>query len=134
MHIAPDRAFWILDFYRRHGTRLHLAATISGEDAAASVIITDVTPPLHSINVRLFDDAGDRWWDRQLPIPHARYFLSQMGDGSSMASNKGRFHSALRLEFPDGTLLCFSEVSRRQDRSGVGDPRDSEIHPAGTCL
>jgi hypothetical protein len=111
MQIASDRAFWILDFYRRHGTRLHLAGTISDEHAAAFITITDVSATLNSINVRLFEDEGSEWWDRHMQLRNARYFFSQMGDPSFASEPVTGCHSVLQMEFPDGASLYFTERS-----------------------
>lgn len=111
MQISAERAFWILDFYRRHGTRLHLAARLAGEDVASWITITNVSATLKSIGVRKFDELGRQSWDREIPLGCARYSLFQMGDPSFIADTMAvyGYHSALRLDFPDGWMLCFSE-------------------------
>jgi hypothetical protein len=109
MQIAPDRAFWILDFYRRHATRLYLSATISGECAAAALIIMDVSQTLQRMNIRLLDDEGSQSWDREIKLGHARYFFSQLGDPSFTDKATANCHSVLLMQFPDGSSLCFTE-------------------------
>ena len=111
MQIPNERAFWILDYYRRHGTMLYLAAAFSGEAATSWVTITEVSAALRWIGIRLYDDQGHRSWDRNIPLGHARYSLFQMGDPSYIPQTMASYgyHSALRLDFPDGSTLCFSE-------------------------
>jgi hypothetical protein len=111
MQIPGERAFWILDFYRRHGTKLRLAAGLSDLKSSAYLTITTVSPTLHWINVCLFDDVAGEKWNRDISLSPARYFLSQMGDPSFMNDCVGccNCHSALRVEFADGEMLCFTE-------------------------
>lgn len=109
--IPPERAFWILDFYHRHGTKLHLAASILHERCAALTAIMDVSPSLRCINVRVFED-DSRWsWDREIPLGDVRYFFSQSGNTCCKANNSCNcdFHTALKMEFPDGAMLYFTE-------------------------
>ena len=104
MQIPTDRAFWILDFYRRHRTRLHLV-----EHAAGSVTILDVSPTLQSMTFRVFDEAQSESWDRVVTLGHVRYFFSQLGDPSFNHGAMANSHSVLLMEFPDGATLCFAE-------------------------
>ena len=115
MQITTDRAFWILDFYRRNRTRLHLA-----EHAAGFVTIMDVSPTLHSMTLRLFDEAESESWDRHVTLGHVRYFFSQLGDPSFKHENVADSHSVLLMEFPDGATLCFVERAAVSDASAVG--------------
>ena len=114
MQIPAERALWILDYYRRHGTLLYLAARLSGEEANLWITISHVSATLKSIELRLYDDDGRRSWDREIPLGNARYFLFQMGDPSFMPHAMAGYHSALQMEFLDGSMLCFSE------RIGIG--------------
>jgi hypothetical protein len=111
MQIPPERAYWILDFYRRQGTRLHIAEGISHIESSTYITIANVSPTLQWLHVRLFDDVTGESRERDISFGPARYFFSQMGDPLFMNDCIGRCtcHTALRVEFQDGVILCFTE-------------------------
>jgi hypothetical protein len=115
MQIPTDRAFWILDFYRRHRTRLHL-----GECHAAFVTVLDVSPTLDSMTLRMFDEAKSGSRDHVVALGHVRYFFSQLGDPSFQHGAMAGSHSVLLMEFPNGATLTFVERTAVSEALAAG--------------
>src|SRR5579863_10097571 len=111
MQIATSRAFWILDFYRRHAIRLDFAGVIFGEEATSVIEVTDVWNEARVISVRLFSEDGNQVWDRAISLRRATFELFQLGDPSFGPYVGTPWHTILRADFPDGTVLQFAEGS-----------------------
>ena len=109
MVIPPERAFWILDYYRRHGTCLGFGARILGEEAECVITVTHVWPEVRSITIRLFADDGGASWDRLIPLSRGSFFLAQLGEPSFERYAQTHLHSVLHVGFPDGTTMVFAE-------------------------
>ena len=61
------------------------------------------------INIKLLTDNVGESWDRQIPLSRAEFLLFQMGDPEFEQFAKGKFHSSLIINFPDGTTMFFAE-------------------------
>jgi hypothetical protein len=111
--ISADRAFWILDYYRRHDTELVFGGSILGEEAACKSKISYVWIDVLSIAIKLVSDDGEEKWDRLISMREARFFFSQVGDYSFEQFERVPFHSILTIGFPDGTTLFLAEGETR---------------------
>jgi hypothetical protein len=111
MQIPTERAFWMLDFYSQHKTRLQFGGKLRGEQATCSGRVTQVSPERRSITVRLFGEDGGASWDRMIPLGGAsRYSLDQLGEPFFAQHAEIPWHSVLQVAFPDGTILFFAET------------------------
>jgi hypothetical protein len=93
MVISAERAFWILDFYQRHKTRLVFGGRILGEEATCIATISDVSIDMHSIEIKLISDHGEQTLDRRISLEMAGFFFDQI----------------LVISFPDGTTMFLAE-------------------------
>jgi hypothetical protein len=109
MQIPAERAFWILDFYRRHNTRLAFGGAILGEEATCIATISGVWVDIFSIALKLTSDHGEASWDRLISMGNARFFFAQLGDKSFEQLGRTCFHSILIIRFPDHTTLFLAE-------------------------
>jgi hypothetical protein len=108
--IPAERGFWILNFYYRHETQLHLGGKILDDEAeCVAAKVTHVWPETLSIAVRLFDDDLRASWDRVIPLNEALFFFTQLGDPTFRAFGHAPCHSVLSIGFNDGTILVFAE-------------------------
>ena len=110
MEISTERAFWILEFYRRCETALHVGGKILGEEAGCTAKVTYVWPLAHSIVVRLLPDQGGRGLDILIPLKGASFCFDQLGNDSFDSVDWAPSHSVLRAGFADGTVLIFAEL------------------------
>jgi hypothetical protein len=109
MKIHAERAFWILDFYRRNGTTLQFGGNILGEEAACFAEVTNVSPIEPFVTVRIFEDDGVASWDRLIPLTGAGFAFDQLGAPSFVNYAETSCHSVLHVLFPDGTTMFFAE-------------------------
>jgi hypothetical protein len=112
MEISSDRAYWLLESYRTHATRLHFAGRIAGEEAACEAVIIAFDHDLHIVVVELFEEDGNRSWCRPIPLSDATFFLSMMGEPEFNEWAGYPFHLVMVLRYPDATTLIFAERSR----------------------
>jgi hypothetical protein len=117
MDISSDRAYWLLESYRTHATRLHFAGRIAGEEAACEAVIIAFDRDLHIVVVELF--GVNRSWCRPIPLSDATFFLSMMGEPDCSEWAGYPFHLVLVLRYPDATTLIFAERSRRPEPANV---------------
>lgn len=111
--ISADRAFWILDYYRRHKTELVFGGNILGEEAACRSKISYVWIDVLSIAIKLISDDSEERWDRLISMRQARFFFWQVGNYSFEQFERVPFHSILTIRFPDGTTLFLAEGATR---------------------
>lgn len=109
MQIHPERAFWILEYYRAHGTRLAFGAKILGDEIACEAKVLHVWSETQSIGISLSADDEEQNWHRLIPLNFASYLYIQMGDLDFEKFAKAYFHSALIIGFPDGTTMFLAE-------------------------
>ncbi len=109
MQIHAERAFWILDYYRRHETCLAFGAKILGEEAACEAKVLHVWRETQSMGISLFAEEEERSWHRLIPLKLASYFYFQIGDPDFQRPANALFHSVLIIGFPDGTTICLAE-------------------------
>ncbi len=112
MFIEPQRAFWILDYYRTHQTRLAFGGKILGEEGACLAAVSHVWPKAHSIAVRLLTDDGTEAWERLIPLERVVFSLIQMGDPLFEQFKMMPIHSILIMNFPGGTTIFLAETER----------------------
>lgn len=77
MQITTERAFWMLDYYRRHLTVLGFGGRILGEEAACEASISFVWPETQTIGVKLFSEDRTDSWDRIIPLQRATFDLAE---------------------------------------------------------
>jgi hypothetical protein len=109
LKITAERAFWLLDYYRRHGKVLVFGGRILGEDAGCEAQISYVWPETHSIGMKLLSEDRKQSWDRIAPLARAEFHLFQLGDDEFEAFGNTQFHSVLMLVFQDGTTMFLAE-------------------------
>ena len=112
MLIPTERAFWILDYYRRHQIRLAFGASILGEVAACAATVTYVWRETHAIGIKLLDEDSDQVWDRLIPLARANFAFVQMGDPEFLPFTTASFHSIhsiLMILFSDETTMFLAE-------------------------
>ena len=112
MLIPTERAFWILDYYRRHQIRLAFGASILGEVAGCAATISYVWPESYSVGIALLDEHSEQVWDRLIPLSHANFAFIQLGDPEFRPFATESFHSihsVLMILFPDGTTMFLAE-------------------------
>jgi hypothetical protein len=107
--IPAERAYWILDYYRRHATCLDFGGIILGEFAACRSVIGGVSADFRSISVKLFANSGNETWERSISLDGADFFLAQMSEPSFEQLAGDGWHSVLQIAFPDFTILFFAE-------------------------
>ena len=56
MLIPTERAFWILNYYRRHQIRLAFGSNILGQGEARAATISYVWPESYSMGIALLDE------------------------------------------------------------------------------
>jgi hypothetical protein len=109
LKITAERAFWLLDYYRRHRKLLIFGGRILGEDGACEAQISYVWPETHSIGMKLLSEDRKQSWDRIVPLHRAEFHLSQLGDDEFESLGNAQFHSVLMLVFRDGTTMFLAE-------------------------
>jgi hypothetical protein len=109
MKINAERAYWILDFYRRNGTSLQFGGKILGEEGACFAEVTHVSPSDHSVTVRIFADDGGASWDRLIPLIGATFAFDQLGAPAFVKYAETSWHSVLHILFAGGTTMFFAE-------------------------
>lgn len=109
MLIHAERAFWILEFYRRSKVKLAFGGKILGEEAACHAVISGVRNDNHTIAIKLLSDEEKQVWERLVDLRDAQFSLIQFGDPEFLQFPKGLFHSVLIIGFPDGTLMFIAE-------------------------
>lgn len=95
MVISAERAFWLLEFYRRRETRLIFGGRILGEEAGCSAVVLHVWSENQALGIKLLSDEGDQSWDRLIPLTRAEFFFLQMGDPEFEQFARARCHSVL---------------------------------------
>jgi hypothetical protein len=113
MQITAERAYWILEYYRRHWTVLAIGGRILGEDAACEASISHVWPENQAIGIKLLSDDRQESWDRLLPLNSATFNLVQMGEAEFERFGQTHCHSILIIIFPDQTTIFLAEHSLR---------------------
>jgi len=112
MQITTERAFWILEYYRRHLTVLVFGGRILGEEAACEALISYVWPETETIGIKLLSEDRENHWDRLVPLRTATFHLVQLGDREfDEFAFKAPFHSILVIGFPDGTRMFLAELA-----------------------
>ena len=110
MQITADRAFWIFEFYRRHGTVLGFANKMPGEESSTEAYVCDVSRQAHAIGMKLFlRHDPDHISERIVSLRDASFFLLQMGTPEFDQLQDAPFHSALIMAFPDGKRMYLAE-------------------------
>ena len=109
MLIPAERAFWLLEFYRRHEIELVFGGRILGEEAACAAVVSHVWNENQTIGIKLLSDDGAQSWARLIPLSRAEFLLVQMGDPEFEQFRKSRFHSVLVIRFPDATTMFLAE-------------------------
>jgi hypothetical protein len=109
MKIHAERAFWMLEFFRRSETILDFGGHILGEKAVCSGIITRVERSAQAITLRLFSDAEKDSFEVPISLSRGTFFLSQLGDPNFQPVAGSNWHSVLEVAFPDFTILFFAE-------------------------
>jgi hypothetical protein len=112
MEISSDRAYWLLESYRTHSTRLHFGGHIAGEDAACEAVIIAFDRDLQLAVVELFEEGGTQSWCRPIPLRDATFYLAMLGEPDFNEWAGYPFHLVLALRYPDTTTLIFAERSR----------------------
>jgi hypothetical protein len=112
MQITAERAFWMLEYYRRHLTVLAFGGRILGEEAACEASISFVWPEAHAIGVKLLSEDRKNSWDRLVSLKAATFSLVQMGDPDfdDFASD-APIHSVLVIGILDGTTMFMAELA-----------------------
>lgn len=109
MLIHAERAFWIIDFYRRSGKKLAFGGKIYGEEAACAAFVSNVSPLDQSIEIKLLADDETHSWDSLIDLHGATFLFVQSGDPEFAQFPKGLFHSVLMIGFSDGTNMFIAE-------------------------
>jgi hypothetical protein len=109
MKISAERAFWVLQFFSRHGTILDFGGHILGENAVCSAIITRVQTGAQALSLRLFCDPESDSFEVRISLDRGTFFLSQLGDPNFRHITGNEWHSVLEVAFPDFTILFFAE-------------------------
>jgi hypothetical protein len=108
VQITAERAFWILDFYRRHGTPLSFSARNPDEESREAYV-SDVSTVGHAIAIKLLSRELDHVSDRVISLRRAAFSLLQMGDVEFERFVNPPFHSILIFDFPDGKRMGLAE-------------------------
>jgi hypothetical protein len=111
MQIPAERAFWILDFYRRKGTPLQFGGKILREESACFAEVTEVWPEAQTVTIRLFEDDGEASWDRLISLGGAIFVFDQLGAPLFVQYAESPWHPVLHVGFPDGTTMFFAECA-----------------------
>lgn len=109
MVIPPERAFWLLHYYKTREMRLTFGGRILGEEAACTAVISHVWNEIHAIGIKLLSDDGGQSWDRLISLSNAKFLLAQIGDPDFQQFAKSPFHSVLVFRFPDGSTMFLGE-------------------------
>ena len=110
MQVTVERAFWMLEYYRRHLTALAFGGRILGEEAACEALISFVWPETQAIGIKLLSEDRRDSWDRIISLRRATFELAQMGDPEFDSFRiKELFHSILIIGFQDGTRMFIAE-------------------------
>jgi hypothetical protein len=112
MQVTTQRAFWMLDYYRRNLTVLAFGGRILGEEAACEALISFVWPETQRLGIKLLSEDRKDSWDRIIPLQRATFDLAQMGDPEfDDFALKAPFHSVLAIGFPDGTNMFIAGLA-----------------------
>ncbi len=116
MQIPPDRAFRMLERYRRSRRQLAFAGYMLGCVHACPARVTSVWTEKRCIAITLVEGDGRRSWECFVPLDGAT-FWSNLEEESPVLKKLSvqKSGAVLRVMFPDGTEIVLS------DRPGAGD-------------